>query len=269
MRSILLHIDNDDCLEARLQVALDLARAFGSHLTCLQSVPYEYGVPGDLYGTMAIQMMPEVREAAAELRKRMESRLSAEDVVWDYMQEDGFASGRLLRRAGLHDLIVVGSCDGLRSKGPSALVGEVVLKAQTPIFVVPPHVNRFDATGLAVVAWDGSAEAARALRAAVPLLARASSVVLATVDEDHTPQTERLPHMEGAEYLSRHGIECEMVELPCSGSVGETILATASARAATLIVMGAYGRPRLVEMVWGGATRRILSDPPVPVLVCH
>lgn len=269
MRSILLHVDNDECLEARLQVALDIAREFGGHLTCLQAVPYEYGVPGDLYGAMAVQMMPQVRKAADELRERMEQRLRGEDVVWDYVQEDGFASERLLRRCGLSDLVVLGSCDGLRAKGPSALLGDVIFRSRTPILVVPATARRFDCAGPAVAAWDGSPEAARALRAAVPLLAKAAHVHLVSVQEEKQPDAVVLPHTEGAEYLSRHGIGCEIVEVPRSGSVGETILAAAAAHDATWLVMGAYGRPRLVEMIWGGATRQVLADPPVPVFVCH
>ena len=269
MRSILLHIDNDDCLEARLQVSLDIAREFAGHLTCLQSVPYEFGVPGDLYGTMAIEMMPQVREAASELQNRMEQRLNREDVAWDYVQEDGFASERLLRRCGLSDLVVLGSCDALRPKGLSALLGDMVFKARTPILVVPSNTKRFDSGGAAVVAWDGSPEAARALRAAVPLLAKAGAVHLVSVQEEKQPEQATLPHTEGAEYLSRHGIDCEIVEMPCGGTIGETILSAAAARNASCIVMGAYGRPRLVEVIWGGATRQVLLEPPVPILVCH
>ena len=70
MRSILLHVADDESLEARTQVALDLARAFGGHMTCLQAVPYEYGVPGDFYGAVVADLIPALREAAERLRAR-------------------------------------------------------------------------------------------------------------------------------------------------------------------------------------------------------
>ena len=89
MRSILLHVNDDRCLEPRLQVALDLARASGGHLTCLQVTPYEYMVPGDFYGTLAAQMMPALRKEAEELRQALSARLEHEDVAWDWRQEDG------------------------------------------------------------------------------------------------------------------------------------------------------------------------------------
>ena len=269
MRSILLHIDEDDCLEPRLQVALDLARAFDGHVSCLQAVPYVFGVPGDIYGTMAVELLPEVRETADALQTRLEQQLSGEDVAWDYSQEDGFAPERLLRRCGLSDIVVVGSCDPLRPKGPSILAGDMVLKARTPVMIVPPGTKSLDCGGAAIAAWDGSPEAAHALRSAVPLLKKAAAVTLVTVSGEKDAKTVELPPIEGAEYLSRHGIECDMVELPCDGSVAQTLVAAASARDAAYLVMGAYGRSRLLETVWGGVSRELFTKPPLPVLACH
>ena len=51
MKSILLHIANDRAMTARLQVALDLARASNGHITCLQAISYEVFAPGDFYGS--------------------------------------------------------------------------------------------------------------------------------------------------------------------------------------------------------------------------
>ncbi len=269
MRSILLHIHEDDCLEARFQVALDLARAFSGHLSCIQAVPYEFGVPGDIYGTMAVQPMPDIRRAADTLQNRLKQRLAEEDVAWDFRQEDGFAPERLLRRCGLSDVVIVGSCDPLRSNGPAPLAGDLVLKAHTPVLIVPPESRGLDCSGSAFVAWDGSPEAARALRSAVPLLRKAASVTLATVPVGKDGKNFDLPQTQGAEYLSRHGIGCEIVELSCEGSVAQTLARAASSRKATYLVMGAYGRPRLLETVWGGVTRELFTNPPFPILAGH
>jgi nucleotide-binding universal stress UspA family protein len=38
---------------------------------------------------------------------------------------------------------------------------------------------------------------------------------------------------------------------------------------AGLLVMGAYGRPRLSELVLGGVTRHVLAASPVPVMLSH
>jgi hypothetical protein len=179
MRSILLHIDEDDCLEARLQVSLDLARSFDGHVTCVQAMPFVLGVPGDLYGTMVAQMLPVVRDNADKLRGRIEADLANEDVSWSWIQDDGPAIERLLQFTGLSDIAIVGCCDPI-SKGYAPLTGDLAIRSRTPVLIVPPKVVGFDSRGPAVVAWDGSPEACRALRAAVPLLARSQAVTLAT-----------------------------------------------------------------------------------------
>jgi len=270
MRSILLHIEDDDCLEARLQVALDLARAFDGHLTCMKPVPWELGPLVDFYGIMAAQILPVTIERAEALRKQIGERLAKEDVAWDWVQSDGFASEHLLRRCGLSDIIVLGSCDPLTNEGPSKLVGDIILRSQTPVLVVPPGHTGFDCTGPAVVAWDGSPEASRALRGALPLLARASSVRLVTVVEEEEAGGFDLPPVQGAEYLSRHGIACELLDLPLRAkSVAKGLLAASTDNQASYLVMGAYGRSRMSETIWGGVTREIFADPPLPIFACH
>lgn len=268
MRSILLHIRDDDCLEARLQVAIDLARGFDGHLTCVQALPVTLGMPGDLYG-MADQLLPDIRASANALCQRLKARLAIEGVAWNWIQEDGLAAEHLLRRCGLSDVAVLGSCDPL-GKGPSRLVGDVVLRAETPIMIVPPEIDHLDCSGSAVVAWDGSLEASRALRGALPLLRKASAVVLVTISGASGDTSIGLPPTDGAEYLSRHGIACDMRELPVTdGSVSWTLVTAAAEAEASYLVMGAYGHARLLETVFGGVTRELFAAPPVPILACH
>lgn len=263
MRSILIHIDDDACLKARIQVALDLARSFDGHVTCVQAIPFVVGMPGDLYGTMAAQMLPELREAADKLRAKIEGDLANEDVSWSWVQEDGPAVDRLLQFTNLSDVVIVGCCDPV-SKGYAPLPGDLAIRSRTPVLIVPPKVVGFDTRGPALVAWDGSPEACRALRAAVPLLARSQSVTLATVTE----KSERafdLPPTSGAEYLSRHGIPCEIVEFPAVKSIAQVLTDAAMVRDAAYLVMGVYGHARLVETLFGGVTRELLAHPPVPL----
>jgi nucleotide-binding universal stress UspA family protein len=268
LRSILLHVADDEGLEARTQVSLDLARTFDGHLACLQAVPYEYGVPGDFYGGMLADLVPILREAADKLRERCERRLTPEDVVWSWNHEDGRALEHILRASALSDVVVVGSREPL-SKGPSLLVGQLAPRMSTPMLIVPEHVNGLNCDGTAVVAWNGSAEASHALKAALPLLAKARSVLLASVTGERGREFD-LPAVEGAEYLSRHGISCEMTEFPIQQStVGEVLADVASRREAAYLVMGAYGHPRLVETVLGGVTRELFANPPLPIFTCH
>lgn len=271
MRSIILHIYDDDCLEARYQAALDLARRFNAHLTCLQAMPYEIGVPGDLYGTMAARLVPDLREGAKKLRQTLEPRLRLEDIAWSWIAQDGPAVPQLMQRAGLNDLLIVGaqSPDDNRHR-PSPLVGYLAVHANTPLLVVPATADDIHFDGPALIAWNGSSEAAHALRAAVPLLKRASAVFLACVTEEKTDERLDLPPTDGAEFLSRHDIACEIVSLPRKDrTIAETLSLAAHARHAAYVVIGAYGHSRLRQTMFGGVTRALLTDPELPLFMCH
>lgn len=268
MRSILLHIADDESLNARSQVALDLARAFDGHLSCLQALPYEYGVPGDFYGSFVAELAPVLREAANKLQAECERRLAAEDVRWSWIQLDGGALEHVLRASSLSDIVVVGSREPL-TNSPSLLARDLATRMKTPMLLVPEHSKGLDCSGNAVVAWNGSAEASRALKGALPLLSRAKSVLLVSVKGEPDSRFD-LPAIDGAEYLSRHGIECELAELEIgAGTVADVLTEVASHRHAAYLVMGAYGRPRFVETVLGGVTRELLNHPPLPILTSH
>lgn len=271
MKSILLHIDHDRAMTARLQVALDIARATNGHLTCLQAVSYEVFAPGDFYGSAIAAAMPVIKENAENLRAQIEKELEHEGVPWDWRFVYGIAPHRLLEASPLADIVILGPAEaGTDGRGPSALVGDVVLKAPVPVLVVPEGAKSFDIGAPMLIAWNGSSEGAHALRAAVPLLACSCKVTLASVIEESEKARFDLPSTEGAKYLSRHGIECEIVELPRGeASIADTLFTAAQIRDCSLMVMGAYGHSRLAELLLGGVTRRMLSEPQMPVFLAH
>lgn len=270
MRSLLLHVYDDDCLEARLQAALDLARFFDAHLTCMHTIPFGIVVPGDLYGTLAADVLIQHRKNADAFREKLEARLQHEDVSWDWLDEDGPAASGLVGQACLSDLVIMGAPDRRnRGSGDFALIGDLVIHARTPLLAVPQSAKGIDCEAAALVAWNGSPEASHALRGALPLLKKAAQVYLASVTERKGTGRAELPSVVGAEYLSRHGITCEMVELPEAESIAETLQDAARSRKAGYMVMGAYGHSRFRESVLGGVSRDMLSGPALPLFLCH
>ncbi len=271
MKSILLHIDHDSAMNARLQVALDIARSANGHITCLQAISYEVFAPGDMYGAAIAAAMPAIKENAEALRAEIERELENEGVPWDWRFVYGIAPQRLLEASPLADIVILGPAEpGMGGRGPSSLVGEVVLKAPVPVLVVPADARSFDVGAPMLVAWNGSVESAHALRAALPLLACSCKVTLASVVEADAREGYDLPSTQGAHYLSRHGIECEMVEIPRGeATVPDALFLAARMRECSLIVMGAYGHARLTELLFGGVTRQMLSAPRMPMLLAH
>jgi len=271
MKSILLHINDDEGLEARIQATLDLARAFDGHITCLQAVTYEIFAPGDFYGSAMAAAMPVIKEHAETLRRKIEKDLSNEDVSWEWIFQYGMAESCLLEKSAINDVIVIGPNDiGETRSRPSRMASDLLLNSRTPVMVVPKSQTALDCNAAALVAWNGSTEACAALRAAVPLLSRASKVFLATVEEKKANESYDLPPVEGAEYLSRYGIQSEIVELPIGdSSVVEILMLAAETRRCSYLVMGAYGYPRLAEILLGGVTRKALTDPQIPIFMVH
>jgi nucleotide-binding universal stress UspA family protein len=271
MKSILLHIDHDTAMQARLQVALDIARATNGHVTCLQAVSYDVFAPGDIYGSAIAAAMPVIKENADNLRAQIEAELEHEGVPWDWRFVYGVAPHRLLEASPLADVVILGPAEaGTAGRGPSALVGDLVMKAPVPVLVVPGDTKAFDVGAPMLVAWNGSAEGAHALRAAMPLLACSCKVTLACVVEADERARFDLPSTEGAKYLARHGIDCEIVEIPRGeASIADTLFSAAQMRECGLMVMGAYGHSRLAELLLGGVTRQMLSEPQMPVLLAH
>jgi nucleotide-binding universal stress UspA family protein len=258
-------------LKARLQVALDLARANNGHITCLQAVSYAVFAPGDIYGSAMAAAIPVIKENAEALRTEIEAELEHEGVSWDWRFVYGMAAQRLLEHSPLADIVIVGpAASGEGEHGPSALVSDLVLKSRAPLLVVPADASSFDVSAPMLVAWNGSPEVCHALRGATALLACSCKVTLASVGEDTEKPRFDLPSTEGARYLSRHGIACELVEIPRGeAKIADTLVSAAQVRDCGLMVMGAFGHARLTEMLLGGVTRQMLTDPPLPILLAH
>lgn len=271
MKSILLHISDDSGLEARLQASLDLARTFDGHITCLQPISFDFFASGDFYGVAIAAAMATIRESAEKLRAKLEAGLAKEDVAWEWASRYGMAEHCLLEYSAINDVIVVGPyVPGGGDARPSQLVGDLLMRARTPVLVIPGNHKRFDCSGPVLAAWNGSTESCIALRAALPLLKKASAVYLVTVTEDSERERFDLPPVQGAEYLSRHGVKCELVEInKGDAQVADALFLEAQTRHCAYVVMGAFGHSRLAEMLLGGVTRRALTNPQLPMLLAH
>ena len=271
MQSILVHVDTDTGFDARLQVALDLARAHQSYLTFLQIVSPPVVLPTGFGGPVPTPMMPIAQEQADEFKNKLESRLNDEDVRWDWVQEVGFADGVLLEHGAFHDLVLVGAqVPEVTGSRPSRLAGSMAIEGRSTVMVVPNSAKSFDASKPALVAWNGAPEAARAIRSSLPILRASQLVYVATVVEETGNEAGKLPPLDGAAYLARHGIDCDIVELPCATRhPADVLMEAAENRGAGYVVLGAYGHTRMFEMVFGGVTRRMLNNPPLPLILAH
>jgi nucleotide-binding universal stress UspA family protein len=266
MKSILLHVGEDSGYETRLSAALDLARAFEGHITCLHVTPLEVYVATDPYFASVIpeEFYTDLAERRAKLQRRIEERLRREDVSWDWVHLNAPVSESLIRYSILSDVVVVTLGGGANEPTPS-LPATVATGSRAPVLALPEQFTSIDLDAPVLIAWNGSPEAAAAARAALPLLKR-SQVLLLEVEEEQ----QGYPRDLVARYLSRHGVHVEIVQRPpIEGRVGLAIVEAAVEAGAGLIVMGAYGHSRLREFLLGGVTRALIHNSSVPLLLAH
>ncbi|MET3665767.1 universal stress protein [Caulobacter sp. 1776] len=264
MKTVLLLVHDDVGQEARLQTALDLTRSLDGHLTCVDVTPTPI-FAGDIGGAAQAMVLAEERKVETANRATLQTRLSQEAVAWDWIDATGDFTRCLMQEAGLSDLIVVNSKrDTWRDLEPRGVVASILTQARCPVVAAPDHVRGFDASGAAMVAWDGSEAVATTLRACVPLLKLASSVRLFTVED----VGEGASAEAAALYLSEHGIHAEVDRMAADGAKPDDLILTACAALdISYCVMGAFGHGRLTEEVFGGVTRRMLDAAQLPLVM--
>ncbi len=271
MKSVLLHVQDDDTLEQRLQAALAVARASGGHLSCIHVTPVSAYVAFDGFGGVFVmsEVIAALEEGEDAVRRKVEDHLAKEDVAWDYEQVTGDPVHVIVRRAALADILVTGrdSHRGTSVKTPISLLGDLLQKARIPILLAATEGDPPDMKGTALIAWDGSYESANAVRQSLPLLKLAGDIRAIHIEKQDDG---RFPSTALMEYLSRHDVSAELqVVARGRNTIGETIVDEARRIGAAYVVLGGYGHSRAGEAVFGGVTRSFLKDSPVPLIMAH
>ena len=278
-RTILVHLDHSDRSPLRGAVAARWSRAHAAHLVGLVPTALHDGViPAD---AIATGMSDYIAESADYLRRRAEaiarefraSIAASGPLSYEVRLVDGASVDAVARHGRTSDLVVLGQ-DDASSRNDTvvrALAEQVLLEAGQPVLVVPSVGDAFEGMPKnVIVAWDGSREAAMALRAALPALRQGVRVTLVSLrhprDEE---QAQRLLVPEMIQYLLRHGVNARAESGVTESSFGDALLSRVSDLGADLLVMGGYGHSRLRERIAGGVSRQIFSQMTVPVLMAH
>jgi nucleotide-binding universal stress UspA family protein len=272
--------------ETALATALAVARKFAAHVDVMHvradprtMIPY---IGEGMSGALIEEMITSAEQQADERSKRVravfddwraasgialaESTVNGPSCNW--VETVGRPDASVARRGRVADLVVVSRPE---AEGAVTTVAETLeaalLESGTPLLVAASSPT--DAIGRHVaIAWNGGLESARAVAAALPFLIQADAATVVTIGSPAPPEANALALQA---YLARHGVTAQIrdVEAEGAGSVGETLLATATEAGADLMVMGAYTHSRLRELVFGGVTREVLAAAGMPVLMAH
>jgi nucleotide-binding universal stress UspA family protein len=168
-------------------------------------------------------------------------------------------------RARLTDLVVIGR-PNYPEHDTSAIAETALFDSGRPVLLVPADAAVTLSNRMAIL-WNGSAQAARAVGDALPLLLKAESVAVISADDRENSIEPSAAEL--VDHLKLHGVRAEVRDLQHDGTAAASLLKAAIESAAGLIVMGAYGHSRFRELVLGGVTRHMMSQSTVPVLMAR
>lgn len=257
MRSILVNADRKPGNEARIDTAIDLARRFNGHVTVLVDTPVARYIAMDPMGGSYLisDALDKAREEDDAVAATIEARMARDDVPFDVLRSEDDPVSAMCNAGRLADLIILSRSGGL--------VGDLALSSRTPVLALPDNRGLEIPVRRACIAWDGGEQAASAVRAAVPLLGSCQMVRVIAVTE----KPGGFPATDALRYLSRHGIHADLEERERKGSTEETIASAIAEAHAELLIMGAYGKSRMREFLFGGVTAYFLDEAAAPALL--
>jgi len=279
----LLAVIGDGNAGSVLEAALKVARRFNSHIVGLHSLTTEYAVV--FGGEMGFSISSEVDRTLE--REGHDRRDQARRLFRDFMtaqgvpigpvspdnpgpsaswrEEDGRQNAVVGMSGRVYDLIIVEQPEKLASIAEATLE-DALFESGRPVMMVP-KVAPASLGEIVAVAWNGSTETATTVAVAMPFLEKAKEVVVVAVGPQHMPE----PGPTGDELaraLERHGLKVSLrTAFGRQKPQGESFLQEAMAGGADLMLKGAYTQSRIRQMIFGGATRHIIMESKIPVVM--
>jgi nucleotide-binding universal stress UspA family protein len=253
--------------------AISVAEAFHAHLTGIAfalepSIPMTGPLDAFPAGFIDEQRAENERAAKAAVERFNKAIGRTEVTAVARVLSAAAARGLFGRVARGFDLAALGQ--SAPDEFPTDPAIEAALFDSGRPVIVVPYIQK---TGIkldrVLVCWDGSRAAARAIADALPLLAKAKTIELLSVQSAPRERSD-IPGIDMAEHLARYRLPLELKDIMSAEvDVGNIILSHAADSSADFIVMGGYGHSRMREFVLGGVTRTILESMTVPVLMSH
>jgi nucleotide-binding universal stress UspA family protein len=281
-KTILVHLADIRRTKRLLDVAVPLAAKMKSHLIGLSILPPYVVVPAMDMGGAAITIdehrkayrveMNLLRDAftTATRGHSVESEWRAE---WRESDADFItAPGALMDHARASDLFICSQRDpDWRYSDMLEDPERMTMDSGRPVLMVPNAGKAAMPLKTITVAWNGRRESARAVFDAMPLLKAADDVNVVWINPEHEREVAGdIPAAELCATLARHHVKCQASQAAAiGGDVGTELLRQATAFGSDLLVMGCYGHSRLREFVLGGASRNVLGNMRLPVLMSH
>lgn len=280
MKNILVPIETHSSIDSVLQTSLLLARRFESYV---EGMPLGPDLPDlvafDMPVSWTVSDQNAWREIADEAHRKFESVMMENGVplhepggpgggavpTCSWSGEHSLGDSQAASMARVFDVSVMGRPGSDRGDPRMATAEAAIFESGRPVLLAPPApVTSIGET--VVISWNQSTETARAVAFAMPLLLKAKSVFVLTIEGFGVdgPPGDLL-----ARSLRMHGVRAEALTRPNARSAGEAILDQTAKLGGDLLVKGAYTQSRLRQMIFGGATAHILAKAQIPVLMAN
>jgi nucleotide-binding universal stress UspA family protein len=275
-KTILVHVDQSVHAATRIRYAASLAHAHGARLVGAAMLgvsrtifPHGYD---EKPGSLGASYFQPLADNAARALSGFEAIAASRNVPHETRFVCDQADEGLTQLSRFADVVVLSQDDPAESMPDMAvhLPEYVILNCARPVIVVPrgdpaPYHNP-----KVLAAWDGSKEAAFALRTSVPLLRRAGEVtVVALSGPDGDKEDFQRQQPELTRFLERHHVRLHMLLREAKRDTGHELLALAERLGCGMLVMGCFGHSRFRELCLGGASRTVLAEAAIPVLMAH
>lgn len=261
--------------DTAVKFAVQMCRKYTATLTGLYiNAPVRF--EGQVQRWISEDVMASLKDAEREAAKGIETRFrelvktTDHDGPVEWLAQEGQPNTVLARSARYYDLLLIGQFSEPSDKNRPVRAEDLVLMSGTPLIIVPNQYKVRPFNEYAVMAWDGSRPAARALSDAMQILETKKRLDVVSVTESGKAKKKAEAAPDIVAHLKRHGIDARHIGLSASREgIGPTILDYCAKNGPDVLVMGAYSHARLREDLFGGVTRHVLQNMNVPILMSH
>jgi nucleotide-binding universal stress UspA family protein len=273
-KTILVCLNEIDRLPQLISVARDLGTKFSAHITGVYVIPgvelvatSAYTAGASFYDGNRVYFQNNLSKVKTAFEKAMKQ----DGLSFGFQEVDSALpqiSSEVVNAGRTADLIVVSATNRDAFSGVEQdFVERLVIAAGRPVLILPSQGEKWPKMEDVIIGWDDSREAARSTFDALPFLLSARRTHIVTID---AASRGTVPGAAIAESLDRHGVKGETMNVSADGmAISEALMRTARDQGAGLIVLGAYGHNRFAEFILGGATRYMVRNLNLPVLMSH
>jgi nucleotide-binding universal stress UspA family protein len=289
IKTILAAASGGSASDGTIEMGCRLARRFGAHLEGFHARPdprdlFTYSGDGfgmSMSGEFVDRFIKDAEAIAAKTKASFAATAGRHQIAMSaapsqgipekigasagWREETGYGPALVSRRARFFDLTVLGRSDRVVDQPHTDVVEQTLVASGRPVLLAPAKPPA-DIGEVIAFGWNGSAEATRALVAAMPFFGAARAISVITVGEKHQESAAAV-----IDYLGWYGAKAKHKHVSTVTGVGpgEQLLSAARDENADLLVMGGYGHTPWREFLFGGATREVVGTSLLPLLISH